>query len=75
MRGTLESRKEGSTTSISILCFTSPFDSFEDFSSQNEFNNSSKAGVFSSSIDSTLGRLNGLFVGVEHDGSSTYFEI
>lgn len=69
MRVTLESRK-GGDSSISILCFTSPFASFEDFPSQNEFN-SLKAGVFSSSIDSTLGRLNGLFVGVEHDGSST----
>lgn len=70
MRETLDSSKEVST-SISLLWFTSPFDSFEDLPSQNVFNNSSKAGVFSSSIDSTLGRLNGLFVGVEQDGSST----
>lgn len=73
MSGTLESRK-GGATSISILCVTSPFSSFEDFPSQNEFNNSSKVGVFSSSIDSMLGRLNGLFVGVEHDGSSTWYD-
>jgi hypothetical protein len=49
----------------------SPFTCFEDFESQNDFNNSSKAGVLSSSIDAKVGRLYGLFLGVEQDGSST----
>lgn len=52
-----------------------PFGSFkeeEDFESQKYFNSSSNDGVFNSSIDVILGRLNGLFFGVEHVGSSTF---
>lgn len=54
------------------MCFKSPFACcFADLPSQNDLNNSSKAGVLSSSMDAMLGRLNDLFLGVEHDGSST----
>lgn len=53
------------------MCFTSPFACLIDLASQNDFNNSSKAGVLSSSIDETLGRLNDLLLGVEQDGTST----
>lgn len=52
-------------------CFTSPFDCFEDFKSQNDLRSSSKAGVRSSSMDAMLGKLNDRFLGVEQDGSST----
>lgn len=54
------------------MCLTSPFASFGDFASQNDFNSSSKDGVLSSSMDEMLGKLNDLFLGVEQDGSSTY---
>ena len=52
-------------------CLMSPFTCFGDLASQNDFNNSSKAGVLSSSIDAMVGRLNDLFLGVEQDGSSS----
>ena len=73
MSGSLESFKDwGAAASYAAkMCFTSPFASFAAFASQNNFNNSSKGGVLSSSMDDTLGRLNDLFLGVEHDGLST----
>lgn len=51
-----------------MCCFISPLACFDDFESQKDFNNSSNAGVLSSSMEVMLGRLNGLFRGVEHDG-------
>ncbi|KAF8406588.1 hypothetical protein HHK36_008676 [Tetracentron sinense] len=42
------------------------------FESQNDFSNSSKAVVLSSSMDAMLGKLKGLFLGVEQDGSSIW---
>lgn len=74
VRGTLESLTDWAA-SYTPICFTSPFASLADFASQNAFNNSSKEGVLSSSMDATLGRLNDLFLGVEQDGSSTYHRV
>lgn len=48
----------------------SPFASFIALPSQNDRISSSKAGVLSSSSEAKVGRLNNLFFGVEHDGSS-----
>lgn len=71
VRGTLESPNDCNASYAGPECFTSPFACFVDFASQNDFNNSSNVGVLSSSIDSKLGRLNDLFLGVEQDDSST----
>lgn len=70
VRGTLGSLNE--CVAASIRCFISPFACFDDFPSQNVFNNSSKGGVLNSSMEPLLGRLYGRLRGVEHDGSSTY---
>lgn len=71
VRGTLGSLKDWAASNAAATCLMSPFICFADFASQIDFNNSSKAGVLSSSIDAMVGRLNDLFLGVEQDGSST----
>lgn len=76
VRGSLESLIDWVVASFTMkTCFTSPFACLEDFiSPQNDFSSSSKAGVLSSSMEAMLGKLNGLLLGVEQEGLSTYNE-
>jgi len=70
IRGTLESLTD-CAASYAPVYLTSPFECFGDLESLNDFSSSSNGGVLSSSMDETLGRLKGLLLGVEQDGSST----